>query len=186
MTAAEISKVLDRASRHSGLRRGPIMTIDASTVIARSEATKQSIVTVALAVDCFASLAMTETSGLRHSTDLPVGQISEPSDFLSSLIFKNISLRARPKSNLYPSTSHPTEGRIMIVTNAGRDAVDAAAPARYVRDRRAGFPCAVRVRADERCFRGRRSRVVLTPRRRRQVRGGFASPTGLGQNPIRG
>jgi hypothetical protein len=29
-------------------------------VIARSEATKQSIVTTALAVDCFASLAMTE------------------------------------------------------------------------------------------------------------------------------
>jgi len=31
----------------------------AKVVIARSEATKQSIITVALAVDCFASLAMT-------------------------------------------------------------------------------------------------------------------------------
>jgi hypothetical protein len=29
---------------------------------------------------------------------------------------------------LYPSLSHPTEGRIMIVTNAGWDAVDADAP----------------------------------------------------------
>jgi hypothetical protein len=27
--------------------------------------------------------------------------------------------------NLYAPPSHPTEGRIMIVTNAGRDAVDA-------------------------------------------------------------
>src|SRR5258705_13814057 len=34
--------------------------VGSKTVIARSEATKQSIVTVALAVDCFASLAMTE------------------------------------------------------------------------------------------------------------------------------
>jgi hypothetical protein len=35
-------------------------SVGSKTVIARSEATKQSIVTVALAVDCFASLAMTE------------------------------------------------------------------------------------------------------------------------------
>jgi ethanolamine utilization microcompartment shell protein EutL len=34
-------------------------------VIARSEATKQSIVTVALAVDCFASLAMTGQNPMR-------------------------------------------------------------------------------------------------------------------------
>jgi hypothetical protein len=34
--------------------------VGSKTVIARSEATKQSIVIVALAVDCFASLAMTE------------------------------------------------------------------------------------------------------------------------------
>jgi hypothetical protein len=48
--------------------------------------------------------------------------------YLSSPICKNISLRCHPKSNLYPSPSHPTEGRIMIVTNAGWDAVDADAP----------------------------------------------------------
>ena len=30
-----------------------------------------------------------------------------------------------PKSNLYPSPSRPTEGRLAIVTDAGRDAVDA-------------------------------------------------------------
>jgi hypothetical protein len=44
---------------------------------------------------------------------------------LSSPIFKNISVPARPKSNLYPLPSRPTEGRIAIVTDAGRDAVDA-------------------------------------------------------------
>src|SRR6202022_3932312 len=38
---------------------------------------------------------------------------------------KNISLRAWPKSTLYPLPSRPTEGRIAIVTDAGRDAVDA-------------------------------------------------------------
>jgi hypothetical protein len=39
-----------------------------------------------------------------------------------------------------------------------------------------------RERARTRCFRGRRSRVVLTPRRRRQVSGVLVGPTGLGQN----
>jgi hypothetical protein len=41
---------------------------------------------------------------------------------------KNISLPASPKSNLYRQPSRPTEGRIMIVAYAGRDAVDADAP----------------------------------------------------------
>jgi hypothetical protein len=49
-------------------------------------------------------------------------------NWLSSPICKNISLPASPKSNLYPSPSRPTEGRIMIVAYAGRDAVDADAP----------------------------------------------------------
>jgi hypothetical protein len=38
---------------------------------------------------------------------------------------KKIPLRAYPKSNLYRSLSRPTEGRFAIVTDAGRDAVDA-------------------------------------------------------------
>jgi hypothetical protein len=46
---------------------------------------------------------------------------------------------------------HPTKGRIAIVTDAGLDAVDAEA------------------RFDEARQRGRQSRVVLTPRRWRQV-----------------
>jgi hypothetical protein len=54
----------------------------------------------------------------------PDGQISE---LLSSPVCKNISVLAEPKSNLYRSRPTPLEGRIAIVTDAGRDAVDAAA-----------------------------------------------------------
>src|SRR5258706_8792769 len=46
---------------------------------------------------------------------------------VSSPLCKNISVFAHPKSHLQPSLSRPTEGRIAIVTDAGRDAVDAAA-----------------------------------------------------------
>jgi hypothetical protein len=41
--------------------------------------------------------------------------------------FYEISLDPSPKSPIKPSLSCPTEGRFTIVTNAGRDAVDAAA-----------------------------------------------------------
>jgi hypothetical protein len=50
--------------------------------------------------------------------------------FLSSLISdfpKNISVPTYPKSDLELSPSRSTEGRIAIVTDAGWDAVDAAA-----------------------------------------------------------
>jgi hypothetical protein len=56
--------------------------------------------------------------------------------------------------------SRPKQGRLAIVTDAGRDAVDADSA------------------KDERRFRGRRSRVVLTPRRRRQVCGGNVASDG--------
>jgi hypothetical protein len=60
---------------------------------------------------------------------LPDGQISVPGAVcLSSLNFgfsENISLHARPKSHLDLWLSRPTEGRLAIVTDAGRDAVDA-------------------------------------------------------------
>ena len=63
--------------------------------------------------------------------------------FVSSLISgfpKNISVAAHPKSDLERFASHPTplEGRIAIVTDAGRDAVDAAASGAQ-RDGRAGW-----------------------------------------------
>ena len=49
---------------------------------------------------------------------------------MSSLISgfpKNISVPTYPKSDLELLASRPTEGRLAIVTDAGRDAVDAAA-----------------------------------------------------------
>jgi hypothetical protein len=70
---------------------------------------------------------------------VPICPTGKSVTWLSSPICKNISVLALPKSLLYPSTSRPTEGRIMIVTNAGWDAVDAAAPARRMRSQ-GGFP----------------------------------------------
>jgi hypothetical protein len=58
---------------------------------------------------------------------LPDGQISK---FLSSPHAKNISLNPSGKSPLKIRPSRPQEGRLAIVTDVGRDAVDAAASAR--------------------------------------------------------
>jgi hypothetical protein len=66
--------------------------------------------------------AMGFAKELNPSYDLPDGQITE---FLSSPLCKKILLRRNPKSLLYPPPSRPTEGRLAIVTDAGRDAVDA-------------------------------------------------------------
>ncbi len=94
---------------------------------------------------------------------------------------KNISVFTHPETLLELFASHPTEGRIMIVTYAGWDAVDAAAFC-LRRDCRAGDePVSDQQHADERCCSARRSRVVLTPRRRRQVCGRQVGPTGRGQ-----
>jgi hypothetical protein len=61
--------------------------------------------------------------GLNPSYDLlPDGQIT---DLLSSPSRKNILVFTRPKSTLELPPSRPPEGRLAIVTNAGRDAVDA-------------------------------------------------------------
>ena len=71
-----------------------------------------------------------------------------------------------------------TEGRFAIVTDVGHGM-------RWTRQRFARDGIAGRVlrdfvsdqqRADERCFRGRQNRVVLTPRRWRQVRGMASRP----------
>jgi hypothetical protein len=48
-------------------------------------------------------------------------------DLMSSPPAKNIPLSLLLKSALQPAPSHPHEGRIAIVTDAGWDAVDAAA-----------------------------------------------------------
>jgi hypothetical protein len=59
----------------------------------------------------------------------PGGQISEAlSIFVSSPIFKNIFVPDLPKSPPYLRRPVPLEGRLAIVTDAGRDAVDVEVP----------------------------------------------------------
>jgi hypothetical protein len=96
------------------------------------------------------------TSGLQWTTDLPDGQIT---DFpVQPLLQKYFPSRLTQITSISTAVS-PPEGRIAIVTDAGWDAVDAAASGALVKQR-----------ADEwRLICGRRSRVVLTPRRWRQV-----------------
>jgi hypothetical protein len=93
------------------------------------------------------ALALSSHGGDR-SADLPGGLFGRSA--VQSCLEKSFaSVPGRNRSTA--NSSHPTEGRIAIVTDAGRDAVDAAAP------------------MTNGAYRGRRSRVVLTPRRRRQV-----------------
>jgi hypothetical protein len=82
----------------------------------------------------------------------PTGKSATAADFpKSSLDRKNISVFPKPDPLYIHRRLVPLEGRIAIVTDAGRDAVDAGGA------------------NDEGAKRGRRRRVVLTPRRRRQV-----------------
>jgi hypothetical protein len=60
------------------------------------------------------------------------------SKILSSTISKNISLHSLVETPLWIPPSRPYQGRIAIVTDAGRDAVDATAFCAQ-RDCRAGF-----------------------------------------------
>jgi hypothetical protein len=116
------------------------------------------------------------------SSDLPVGRrCNFPVESLLQKYF------ASPVGQIISTNSRhpvPLQGRIAIVTDAGWDAVDAAASG-VKRD--AGR---VRLRIRERSNGAltndvasvRRSRVVLTPRRWRQVRGCYVGPTGLRHN----
>ena len=71
---------------------------------------------------------------------------------------------SEPQITSYPPTSHPTEGRIMIVTNARWDAMDAtAAGAQW--DRRAGLP------VSDRPARGRTTLLTVFARTRLTARG---------------
>src|SRR6202521_12665 len=103
---------------------------------------------------------------------------------LSSLISdfpKNILVPIHPKSLLELFASHPTRG-------AYRDRHGRGVRMRWTRQRQARNVVAGRVgerpvsdqqHADERCCSVRRSRVVLTPRRWRQVRGVKSAQPGL-------
>src|SRR6267154_5171404 len=81
---------------------------------------------------------------------------------VSSPLCKNISVFTHPKSLLELSPSHPTEGRIAIVTDAGWDAVDAAAFCARG-DRRARDSCTTRAHRAAR--RERMSAVIACDKR---------------------
>src|SRR5882762_6526265 len=71
---------------------------------------------------------------------------------VSSPLCKNIPLRRRPKSELELPPSRPTQGRIAIVTDAGRDAVDADSVGR-ARESQGGINSVSDIRrADDRRF----------------------------------
>jgi hypothetical protein len=89
-------------------------------------------------MDCFVAPLLAMTTRLKFiewpfPRDLPDGQIKSapPERFVQP---------SRKKYSAFPNTqissitlpSRPTEGRLAIVTDAGRDAVDAAASARNV------------------------------------------------------
>jgi hypothetical protein len=96
-------------------------------------------------------LKKTLVRAAKQRFDLPDGQITI---FVSSPVCKNKFLLTSPKSSLQASPSRPIEGRIAIVTDAGRDVVDAAAHVRA--NAIAGRVSRERSqRADERRFRGR-------------------------------
>jgi hypothetical protein len=68
-----------------------------------------------------------------------IGQVPSPANCLSGKSANHVQPHLKKYSDfqntqisLSPSPSRPTEGRLAIVTNAGRDAVDAAASARSV------------------------------------------------------
>ena len=89
----------------------------------------------------FAALFMRKTDGVDNETgssDLPVGRFVDGVSSYFSDFPKNISVPMHPKSHLELSHPTPQEGRIMIVTDAGWNAVDAAAFCAR-RDCRAGW-----------------------------------------------
>jgi hypothetical protein len=112
----------------------------------------------------------------RHGVICPSGGLLTG---VSSPVCKNISVSTHPKSSLELWPSHPTRGALAIVTNAGRDAVDAAASCAQRGCRAGDEPVSDRQHADERCCCVRRSRVVLTPRRWCQVREVKSAQPGL-------
>jgi hypothetical protein len=67
---------------------------------------------------------MTNSKARAVSQTLPDGQISQN---LSSPLCKNISVFPKCKSGYMICRLVPLEGRFAVVTNAGRDAVDADA-----------------------------------------------------------
>jgi hypothetical protein len=109
---------------------------------------------------------------------------------MSSLISdfpKNISVPTYPKSHLELWPSHPTRGAYHDRHGRG-EGCGGRGSVLHATGLQGGFFESVsdQQRADERCCSVRRSRVVLTPRRWRQVRGVASALPGLGTTLVRG
>jgi hypothetical protein len=94
----------------------------------------------------FPTTAMGFAKGSTHPTiccltGCPSCLTGKSLNFLSSPLCENIPLRRTPKSLLYPPPSRPTEGRLAIVTDAGRDAVDAGCASDEGADLRTAKSC---------------------------------------------
>src|SRR5258705_10684903 len=128
---------------------------------------------------CWITPQETGTAVICPSGSLLTGVSSCFSDFP-----KNISVFTHPKSILELFPSRPTEGRFAIVTNVGHGM--RWTRQRFARDGIAGRvgerPVSDQQRADEGCCSVRRSRVVLTPRRWRQVLRRLVRLNRAGQN----
>jgi hypothetical protein len=102
---------------------------------------------------------------------------------LSSLISdfpKNISVPTHPKSDLELWPSHPTRGAYHDRHGRGEGCGGRGSVLRATGSQGGFFESVSgQQRADERCCSVRRSRVVLTPRRWRQVRGVKSAQPGL-------
>jgi len=94
---------------------------------------------------------------------------------------KYISLPLHPNQWLFPGGLVSTKGRIAIVTNARRDAVDAAASARKVIAGQALACERTAIVQDERRCCVRQNRVVPTPVAGAKLSGGEVNSTELDQ-----
>src|SRR5713101_4251816 len=99
---------------------------------------------------------------------------------VSSPICKNISVSIHPKSLLELSPSHPTRGAYHDRHGRGAGCGGRGSVLRATGSQGGFFESVSdQQHADERCCCGRRSRVVLTPRRWCQVRGVASAQPGL-------
>src|SRR6266849_468836 len=141
----------------------------------------------------YPSIAFRGGDGFREELNPSYGLTTTPAQVIcpsgglltgvSSPICKNIFLSAHPKSSLERFPSRPERG-------AYHDRHGRWVGMRWTRQRFACDGVAGRVErsvsdhkhADERCCRGRQNRVVLTPRRWRQVLRRRVGPTGRGHS----
>jgi hypothetical protein len=113
--------------------------------------------------------------------DLPVGQFVDRR--VESPLQKYSCFHSPQITSTTPAIPSHTEGRIAIVTDVGAGCGGRGSVLRAT-GLQGGFFESVsdQQHADERCFRVRQNRVVLTPRRWRQVCGCCVGPTGRGHN----